>query len=783
GSHWQAQHQPFNKRMLHDTVAEIRLNDQGFTTLVAQAEHYQSSLNITTGSLFKAVLCSDKVDEKRLLLIIHHLVVDAVSWRIIIDDLEKLYQQHSNNKPLKLAKKSSSYQAWSQQLMSYSQSDELLAERDYWRTVLAVPVAELGTDKADNNKASFAQASFSLNEITTTQLLTQAQQAYHTQINELLLSALLLGFHNCTGTNSIRIDLEGHGRQELNEDINLSQTVGWFTTLFPITLNSDSMEVKALICAIKEQLRAVPNQGLGFAVLKYLTKAKGIAEAEISPILFNYLGQFSKQEDYQRAFKFSQADIGHSVSPLRQPEHPLNFNGSVSQNRLTFTLDYNENVYDPDFIEQLLKHIKQATVAVVEHCIDPLAGCLTPADFPMLEITQKQLNQWQKQYQIADIYPATVMQQGLLYHSALDNSAYITQLLFDLDAGVDMGLFQQAWQMLVDRHAILRTVFVSTDAGEMQQLVQKKVELPWTENNLETLQDKEQQRLIDADRIADRAKGFDLQKGPLLRLQVWALGGGRYRLLFSNHHALTDGWSMPLIFKDVQTLYQRLKTASNKNLVAASPYKNYIQWLQQWDKTKATAYWRQQLENTEGATLLFEGQEVEQPQHLLQELLINTEQTNKLAEIAKRSQVTLNSLLQAAWAYLLSRYSNRSQVVFGTTVSGRPADLANVEQMIGLFINTIPVIIDVPTDVKLSQWLSTIQQQSSERMEHSYLPLIEIQQLAAEMVLIDSLFIFENYPFDEKDINANNHKQFNVSGYKAYEEIDYSLTLTAVLSR
>jgi amino acid adenylation domain-containing protein/non-ribosomal peptide synthase protein (TIGR01720 family) len=782
-SQWQAHHQPLNKQMLKDTVAEIKLKEKGFDTLAEQAQHYQSSLNITTGSLFKAVLCSDKAGEKRLLLIIHHLVVDAVSWRIIIDDLENLYQQHKNDEPLKLANKSSSYQVWSQQLLSYSRSDKLLAETDYWKNVLAAPLAELGTVKEGNKKASFTQASFSLNEITTSRLLTQAQQAYRTQINELLLSALLLGFHNCTGSNSIRIDLEGHGRQELNEDINLSQTVGWFTTLFPITLNSDSMDFETLICAVKEQLRAVPNQGIGFAVLKYLSKTKGIESAEISPILFNYLGQFSKQEDYQRAFKFAEADIGHSVSPLRQPEHNLNFNGSVTQNRLSFTVDYNENVYDSSLIEQLLEHIKQATVAVIEHCMDPLAGCFTPADFPMLEVDQKQLRQWQNQYLIEDIYPATVMQQGLLYHSALDNSAYITQLMFTLKAGVDMALFHQAWQMLVDRHTILRTVFISTDAGEMQQLVQKKMVLPWTEKNIEPLPDNAQQQLIDAERKADKGKGFDLQKGPLLRLQAWALGKGRYRLLFSNHHALTDGWSMPLIFKDVQTLYQILKTASNKKLATAIPYKNYIQWLQGWDKTKATAYWQQQLENTEGATKLFEEQEVEQQQHLLQDLLINAEQTNQLTEIAKKSQVTLNSLLQAAWAYLLSRYSNRSQVVFGTTVSGRPADLANVEQMIGLFINTIPVIIDVPTEVAFSQWLSTIQQQSSERLEHSYLPLIEIQQLVAEKALIDSLFIFENYPFDEKDINADNRNQFNVSDYKAYEETDYSLTLTAVLSR
>ncbi|MBL4658905.1 MAG: non-ribosomal peptide synthase/polyketide synthase, partial [Alcanivoracaceae bacterium] len=779
---WQATHQLLNEQMLNDTVDKMTLETTSFESLEVQANVYQRSLSLQQGPLFKAIHCVNAEGETKVLLIIHHLLVDGVSWRILMDDFERLYQQHSNDQPLGLLPKSSSYQAWGEFLKNFSQDKLLLVETDYWQTLLSKPL-ETFTNKSPNNKQklNFANVELKLDALITTQLLTDAQKAYNTQINELLLSALLMGFNQWSGHNSIRIDLEGHGRQELDENIDLSQTLGWFTTLYPLMLSSDTMDCKSVICAVKEQHRAVPNQGIGYGVLKYLTAVENLFHDDISPILFNYLGQFSKEEGDAKNFILVDESIGDLISPLRHHEHDLNFNGSVLEDRLSFTVSYNQNLYDEEEITQLLGQIKQALTDVVSHCLKPNSGCLTPTDFSLTNISQAQLNQWQIKYQIGDIYPATPMQQGLLFHSALDNSAYVSQLLFTLETGVNIEAFRKAWQKVLDRHDVLRTVFVTPQSGEIQQLVLNNVELDWTETDVESLDEKHQLQHIESERYSDKHLGFVVEKGPLIRLKVWHLGEGRYRVLLSDHHALTDGWSMPIIFTDVMEYYSAEINAEVLQKPPSTPYRSYVQWLGLQDKQKAIDFWQQELSGIEGPTLIAALRDAKQKGHLEYTLEINQELTEKLSKIVKESQVTMNSLLLACWSYIQSRYANHNTVVFGTTVSGRPAELHNIEGMIGLFINTIPVRIDVPADLPFKQWLEVIHAQQVERNEFSYLSLVEIQQLAncgRDAQLIDNLFVFENYPFDEQSVNSQQQK-LSVSDFAGYEETDYTLMTTA----
>ncbi|MBL4661421.1 MAG: amino acid adenylation domain-containing protein, partial [Alcanivoracaceae bacterium] len=782
---WQAEHQEFNAQMLNDTLGEISLAEEDFDTLEIQANDYQASLSLEHGPLFRAVYCTDSKGQSRLLLIIHHLLVDGVSWRVLTDDLERMYQQHIDDKPPVLLPKSTSYQAWGDFLGQYSQSPSLMAEKEYWHNVLKTPVPNpiWIIENAEAN-TGFSSAEFTLDNNTTTQLLTDAQKAYKTQINELLLSALLLGFYEWSGHKSIRLDLEGHGRQELDESLDLSQTVGWFTTLFPLTLSSDSMDFESLICAVKEQHRAVPNQGIGFAILKYLSEDKDLCDTDISPILFNYLGRFSGEKDDNRALSFASENIGSLISPLRQPEHGLNFNGSVMAGCLSFTVDYDQSLYSRKGIKQLLKKIKAAIVNLVAHCLEDKTGCLTPADFPLARIEQAQLNQWQKQYSIADIYPATAMQQGLLFHSAIDKSAYISQFMFTLETGVDINAFRWAWQQVLNRHAILRTIFVPSTSGALQQLVIKNVMLSWTEGDLKSLEKDNQAQHLESARQLDKALGFEIEQGPLLRIKVWHLGQGQYKILLSNHHALTDGWSLPLIFSEVVDYYRTRLNGEQLLLEDAEPYRNYIQWLTQQDSNKAINFWKSELAGVEGPTFIVEKQEPDQKKQITHQLLIDKTSTSELQQLAKDSRVTVNSLLQAAWAYLLSRYSNQSTVVFGTTVSGRPADLKNVERMVGLFINTIPVRIDIPIETPFEQWLKTLHAKQVERNEYSYLPLVEIQCLSDcnnDVQLIDNLFVFENYPLVQIDTNSEQN-QLAISDHIGYEEINYTLGVSASIS-
>ncbi|HHL31415.1 MAG TPA: amino acid adenylation domain-containing protein, partial [Oceanospirillales bacterium] len=450
--------------------------------------------------------------------------------------------------------------------------------------------------------------------------------------------------------------------------------------------------------------------------------------------------------------------------------------------RLSFAVDYQQQLYSKDDIRALLREIKTALKELVAHCTEQGAGCLTPSDFPLAQLSQQQLNQWQNDYAIADIYPATAMQQGLLFHSALDKSAYVSQLLFTLGSTVDIKAFRMAWQQAINQFETLRTLFIPTANGEMHQLVLQKAQLPWLEFDLSALSIKDQQKQLKKDRDKDKADGFSRAQCPLLRLTAWKLGQDQYRIMITNHHAIIDGWSTALLFARVKLNYQNILENNKIQIQAEIPYSSYAKWLLAQDRHKAQDYWKQQLADVSGPTI-FTKQNKQARGYIKRELHFDVDTSGALQQLAKQSQVTLNSLLQAIWAYLLSRYSNEETVVFGTTVSGRPAQLAGVEQMVGLFINSIPVRIDIPDKKPFNQWLKDIHAQQVERNEYAYLPLVEIQQLLAghgETDLVDNLLVFENYPIEEDVVETE--KQLTISDVNGFEETNYSLSVTAVIA-
>ncbi len=780
-SNWYANHTPYSKKMLIDVLERLVIKERGFEKLEDYTKVIQSSFSLQSGPLFKAVYCKDEMGEKRLLIIIHHLIVDAVSWRIIVNDLECLYKQSNDNKPLCLAPKTSSFKEWGEFLQSYSHSTNLSKEISYWQNIInnSFPNFKSKVTKHSETEletSNFGSVEFSLNYAITSDLLTKAKEAYKVQINELLLSALLLACYRWSGEQSICIDLESHGRAELNSEINLSETVGWFTSIYPLQLHSNSMDLKSVICAIKEQYRATPNQGIGFGLLKYISCTDGIQNAKPAPILFNYLGQFTDTQD-DLIFTFAEEKIGQLISPLRKNEHGLNFNGMVNNGCLSFNLSFDSSMYHKADIEVLSECVSQSIIDIVQHCAELKDGCLTPSDFPLSKINQLQLNKWQERYSIEDIYPATAMQEGLLFQSKLDKSAYVSQLKFTLESGVNLDVFRDSWQILLNRHQILRTVFVTDDSGQMQQLVIKKVKLPWKQINLEQLNELSQTQEIESFCKIDRGLGFELEKGPLLRFTIWHLGEERYRVLLSDHHALTDGWSMPLIFTEVMKIYKAKVTGNEIEQEAVIPFKNYVDWLIQQDQEKALKFWQEELSEIIGPTIIAEEKSANDKRRIIKNLTIERQTTDLIQKIAQESEVTTNVLLQAVWAYLLSCYSGQSTVVFGTTVSGRPANLQGVEKMVGLFINTIPVKVDISSELAFNQWIKTLQAKQIERDEYAYLPLVEIQGLVnrdKNVQLTENLFVFENFPIEDGELYLDNDIQ--ISDHSGIEETEYKLT-------
>ncbi len=357
----------------------------------------QGSLSITGGELFKAVLFKTG-NYNELLIAINHLVVDGVSWRIIIEDLQKACWQQINNKEIELGLKTSSFKQWSEKLTEYAKSDKLAKELKFWNETISKSNEPLPIDfSGENTGISAKNISVKLNKKLTKQLLKEAGKAYKTEINDLLLTALAISLEKWTGNNNIIINLEGHGREDIFIDTDISRTVGWFTTQFPVCLSLEKdNNIADTIKSIKEQLRAIPNKGVRYGILKYLhpenSVKEGVSLQKNNEISFNYLGQFDNVNENRDLISLSKLSPGVSVSKANHRINIIDINSMISGGELVINFTYSDNLHKKETIDNLVKSYVAGLQNIIEHCIQPESKGYTPSDFQLSEITQEELD-------------------------------------------------------------------------------------------------------------------------------------------------------------------------------------------------------------------------------------------------------------------------------------------------------------------------------------------------------------------------------------------------------
>jgi len=380
---------------------------------------------------------------------------------------------------------------------------------------------------------------------------------------------------------------------------------------------------------------------------------------------------------------------------------------------------------------------------------------------------------------IEDVYPLSPAQNGMLFHSLLapDSGVYVTQVACTLPADLDPGLFRQAWERLVQRHAVLRTAFLWEGLDEPLQVVRKQVSLPWQELDWRGLSAAEREHRFEELRHGDRQAPLPLNQTPLMRFSLIRLDG-EMEFLWTSHHLLLDGWSLPLLFQELAALYEAPSTI----LPPARPFGDYIVWLRQQDTSRAEPFWREELAGFTAPNSLAalsttspvraDGESAEQ------ELRLSREVTARLQALAARHKVTLPTVTLGAWAVLVGRYSGQEDVVFGSAVSGRPEALPGVETMVGMFINTLPVRARVNGAEPLAAWLQGLQERQLARQDFEATPLSQIQrwsEVAAGSPLFETLYVFENYPHAT---DATDGGGLRLTNLRSFESTNYPLTLT-----
>ncbi|MBY8883142.1 non-ribosomal peptide synthetase, partial [Actinacidiphila acidipaludis] len=386
--------------------------------------------------------------------------------------------------------------------------------------------------------------------------------------------------------------------------------------------------------------------------------------------------------------------------------------------------------------------------------------------------------------QIEDILPLSPLQEGLLFHAAFDGGAddpYIVQVAHRLDGTLDADALRKAAEALVRRHAVLRVGFRLSDDRPPLQIVRRQVRVPWDEVDLSATPEDEREEAFRRLTDADRARGFDTARPPLIRFSLVTMGPDEYRLVVTNHHIVMDGWSSPLVTGDLFALYGLLAEGGDPDgLPPVTPYRDYLAWLARQEREPAARAWRQALDGVTEPTLLAAdaagGAPAPAADHFVS---LPEELTGRLSALARRRGWTMNTLVQGAWGLLLAALTGRDDVVFGATVSGRPPELPGVETMVGLFINTLPVRVRTRPAETLDAFFTRLQDEQTALMDHQFLGLTDIQRQAGLGTLFDTLVLFENFPADPAALNPV-VAGVRVSGAGARDATHYPVTLAAM---
>jgi len=758
----------------------------------AAAVELQTSLNISTGPVLGAAYFDCGPDKAgKLLLVIHHLVVDGFSWRILIEDLQLAYQQESRGETVSLAPKTTSYKTWANGLKEYAWSPVVEHESEHWLTALPEPPASLSEFNSGPNTEAYARtASAALSSEQTRALLHDLPSVYRSQINEVLLAALAWSFSQETAASSLVVDLEGHGREAVVEGADVSRTVGWFTAIYPVLLKLDkSVSPTAMLALVKGDLRRIPGHGVGFGIARYLRNDDRAAHLKALPqpeVSFNYLGQLDSVFEGEGLFESAREIVSGLRSPQGQRRYLLEVNASIIDRRLKLNWTYSQNTHHHDTIERLARNFLKALQEIIDGAASHETALLTPADFPLTKLDQSRLTRLLEKYgDVENIYPVAPVQEGLLFHSFYETRSgiYVEQLSFLLRGKLDVKAFERAWRKVVDRHDILRTAFVWEKADEPLQVVSRGVAARLTTEDWRGLSASEQKQRFDSFLQSDRKQNFALDQAPLMRLALFQVDEDVHRFVWSHHHLLLDGWSLPLILNEVFTFYEEFVEGRELPLKPAPQYLNYIAWLQKQDFTASEAFWRQTLESFSTPTPLTLDRTQEPSTDLThvygeEQSHVSQATTAALQSFARRQRLTLNTVLQAAWALVLHRYSRSEDIVFGTTVSGRPVSLPEVQETVGIFINTLPVRVQIPSGGRVLTWLQELQDKQAELQKHEHTPLIEIQgwsEVRRGTPLFESILVLLNYPITAA--LQQSQKTLRIEEPKWFEQTNYPLTI------
>ncbi|VEG55906.1 peptide synthetase [Mycolicibacterium aurum] len=743
----------------------------------------------------------------RLLLIVHHLAIDAVSWRVLIDDLADACQQVQAGGRPTLAAVPTSYRSYARAVNENAQQAARLAEFEHWTGTLA-PGGELDPHAASVGLTIGATRDHEivLSAEDTVPLLTTVPAMATADVTETLVTALHQAVirwraaRGGTADTALVLDLERHGRDRWGEQFDLSRTVGWFTAIAPVRLAGASAtspeDFVAALARVKETLRTVPDGGVGYGQLRYCNPrtAAALSRLPAPQLLFNYLGRWNSSgtEDWQSAPE--DGCLRTAPDPDLGTPYLLEINAHCDDTadgpRLRAVFTYADGELTRQTVENLAGHW-----AAVLREMSGLAGSspssvamLTPSDLPLVSLTQQQVDSVVTAVaaDVETIWPLSPLQQGVYFQARYSPAAvYIVQNVFDVAEPIDVDALRVAYSAVMHRNPVLRSAFWADGVPEpVAAIVTDPVCEPevidLSEHPAATIAERLEEITSD-----DRQRTFDLSAAPLARFTVIRTGGTD-RLIFSYHFLLLDGWSRERLLHELFTHYGAARAGHRANLpVPHADFTDYLRWLASRDTRTSADRWAAALSGIAAPTLLVPAAVGTEPTLAKRlDFTLSDEQTTALTQQARDCGVTLNALIGTALALVLGYETGSDDVIFGSTVAGRPTEIDGIDDVIGLFLNTVPTRVRLRPDRSLAETMRTVQSERLELMDHEYLGLGDIQRAltgsdapAGGGPLFDSLYVLQNFLDD--DTFTDMETEHAIVGHDSIDASHYPLTWVA----
>ncbi|SFY16281.1 amino acid adenylation domain-containing protein [Pseudomonas sp. NFACC49-2] len=757
------------------TTGTLAANDPAQLQALAQAG--VDALALDAGQTLHASLL-EVAGKPFLLLAAHPLCLDEASWELLLNDLNLALAQLRYQRPVRLSHVGGDFSQWTRHQQTHAQGDGLDDAWEHWLQYAGMEPLQLPDGQQPPSVVEQTLPA------ATSTALKRLGEVLQLDWNSLLASAVAEHCREVCGEGLLALSVQA-ARPRVERlpanapiavaDFDPARILGPLTLAVPYFLQPEGDSRLQRLQALVGQMRAYPQHGVDYGALRYLSDNTYLQEPlrDLPPaaIAIRWQGDL----DSHREERGILARVEAAPSPAASC--PLTLDAWWQDDCLHLR---SQGALAADWAPRLVQRLIELAELTDTPDLRPASQAFPLCHKQAATLAAEPLD-WAN---IEDVYPLSSMQQGMLLHTLLQphSGIYLMQQRYSWDGVMQRPAMEAAWQLFLERHPMMRTAFWWQDDHEPLQCVYRQTHRAFDWQDLRDL-DEEQQRLaMDKALEEQRLQGFDMACAPLTHLRVFQLDERRFAVVRSFHHILTDAWCFGLLMEDLLAIYQAIVRQEPVARPRLRSFRGYMSWLERHDMAAAHAFWQAEMAGFSEPTPLHVDSPVARPEQAPEQVgdfdhTLSIAQTQRLQQLCQQYQLTPNTWIQGAWALLLSRYSGNRDVLFGVTVAGRPTDLAGVEEMVGLFINSLPLRIDVDPQAPVADWLQALLSHNARLREHESASLVDIQrcsQVPRGQQLFDSLVVFENAPLDISSVQLD---AFSIDIYEDRVHTNFPMTV------